>query len=111
MKSRGKKEKKNRISSTLSAKWPGIESGHGSLHQNSVKRSSFRQQVCEVPERQRKKSVAMFRLIFSHDYFRKHFHRINVVSDFLCSLCSLRENMDLLHLLKCPALHRISIWE
>lgn len=69
------------------------------------------EQIREMPEWPRKKSVAIFRLISGHDCLRKHLYRINVTPDSFCTLCDLKEDMDLLHLRRCPALPHTSIWE
>ena len=59
----------------------------------------------------RQRAVAEFRLATGHDCLRKHLFRINVVDSPICPLCSLGEEMDSAHLLRCPALRKSSLSE
>nr|CDS32608.1 hypothetical protein HmN_000445000 [Hymenolepis microstoma] len=52
----------------------------------------------------RLEAVAEFRLRTRHDCLAKHLHRMEVYAQQTCPLCDLQEEMEKIHLIRCPAL-------
>ena len=87
------------------------------LHLKQVFRSAYRQELetklsqkpwtqelAKIPDQPRSKAVAEFRLCVGHDCLGTHLHRIGILPDPYCMLCSLHETMDRHHLGRCTAL-------
>ena len=87
------------------------------LHLKQVFRSAYRQdlgtklsqkpstqELAKIPDCTRSIAVAELRLCVGHDCLGTHLHRIGILPDPYCMLCSLHETMDRHHLGRCTAL-------